>query len=103
MKRIAVVLLVAVALIAASPSPRPSPSPAAQAHPTGSPTGLPSPDTFQVGVWTVHASQLDVNFKTGDFSTPQRMTMTRDGGDITADRASGNFKTKQATLYGNVI
>ncbi len=95
MKRVAVASFLAVALIAATPSPRPSPSP--------SPTGLPSPDTFQVGVWTVHASQLDVNFKTGDFSTPERMTMTRGGGDITADRASGNFKTKQATLYGNVI
>jgi lipopolysaccharide assembly outer membrane protein LptD (OstA) len=28
--------------------------------------------------------------------------MTREGGDITADRANGNFKTQIATLYGNV-
>ncbi len=54
-------------------------------------------------MWTVHASLLDVNFKSGDFSTPQRMTMTRGGGDITADRASGNYKSKGATLYGHVI
>jgi len=54
-------------------------------------------------VWTVHASLLDVNFKTGDFSTPDKVTMTRGGGDITADRASGNYKSKAATLYGHVI
>ena len=89
------VTVMTFALLAASPSPKPSPSPSA----------LPStgPDTFQVGVWTVHASLLDVNFKSGDFSTPKQLTMTRGGGDITADRASGNYKSQQATLYGNVV
>ena len=29
--------------------------------------------------------------------------MTRGGGDITADRASGNYKSKAATLYGHVV
>jgi lipopolysaccharide assembly outer membrane protein LptD (OstA) len=47
--------------------------------------------------------QVDFDFKTGDFSTPQKLTMTRGGGDITADRGSGNFKNKTATLYGNVV
>ncbi len=56
-----------------------------------------------MGVWTVHAALLDVNFKSGDFSTPQQLTMTRGGGDITADRASGNYKSKAATLYGHVV
>jgi lipopolysaccharide assembly outer membrane protein LptD (OstA) len=46
---------------------------------------------------------MDVNFKSGDFSTPQKLTMTRGGGDIAADRASGNFKSKSATLYGHVV
>jgi lipopolysaccharide assembly outer membrane protein LptD (OstA) len=83
--------LLAAMLLAASPAPSPSPA-APAAH-----------DTFQVGVWTVHASLLDVNFKSGDFSTPNQVTMTRGGGDITADRASGNYKSKAATLYGHVV
>jgi lipopolysaccharide assembly outer membrane protein LptD (OstA) len=89
MKRSAVALGIAVALLAATPTPKPSPS--------------SSPTVSQVGVWTIRASQLDTNFKTGDFSTLVQITMTRGGGDITADRASGNFKTKNATLYGHVV
>ncbi len=58
---------------------------------------------FDVGVWTVHMSQVDVDMKTGDFSTPSQITMTRNGGDIRGDRASGNYKTKSATIYGNVV
>ena len=111
MKRTTLALMLGAALLAAAPVPRPTPSPQPtpttrpNGSPGASPTGLPStgPDTFKVGVWTVHMSLVDVNFKTGDFSTPNRMTMTRDGGDITADRASGNYKTNQATLYGNVV
>lgn len=83
--------LLAALLLAASPAPSPTAS-----APAGN-------DTFQVGVWTVHASLLDVNFKSGDFSTPNQVTMTRGGGDITADRASGNYKSKDATLYGHVV
>ena len=48
-------------------------------------------------------SEVDVNFKSGDFSTEQHVLMTRGGGDITADRASGNYKTKQSTMYGHVV
>lgn len=81
--------LAAVALIAAAPSPAPSPS--------GSGT------QFSVGVWTVHMTSVDVNFKTGDFSTPNQVTMNREGGDITGDRANGNYKTKAATIYGHVV
>jgi lipopolysaccharide assembly outer membrane protein LptD (OstA) len=76
--------------LAAGPLPVPNPS--------------ASPGTsFNVGVWTVHAAQLDVSFKTGDFSTPTKIVMNRDGGDITADRANGNYKSKNATLYGHVV
>ncbi len=95
MNRLTIALIVVVALIAATPSPSPSPRP--------SPSPSAGPDAFKVGVWTVHASLLDVNFKSGDFSTPQQLTMTRGGGDITADRASGNYKSKAATLYGHVV
>ena len=105
MKRTAVALAIAVALLAATPTPKPSPSARPSGSPSASPSASPSigPDKFQVGVWTVHMSQADVNFKSGDFSTPQHVTMTRGGGDITADRASGNYKTKTSTLYGHVV
>ena len=101
MKHVAIGLAIALALVAATPSPRPSASP--RTSPSVLPSGAGGPDTFQVGVWTVHMLQVDVNFKSGDFSTPQKITMTRGGGDITADRGSGNYKSKGATLYGHVV
>lgn len=99
-KRSAAALVLAfLASIAAAPKPQPSPS----AMPT-SPNTAPSGGTnFDVGAWHVHASLLDVSFKTGDFSTPKQVTMTREGGDITADRANGNYKSQKATLYGHVV
>lgn len=69
----------------------------------GPPQAPPQGTSFNVGVWTVHASLLDVSFKTGDFSTPNRIVMNREGGDITADRANGNYKSKTATLTGHVV
>lgn len=81
-------ILAAAALIAAAPKPSPSAAGGTQ---------------FSVGVWTVKMTSVDVNFKTGDFTTPNQVTMTREGGDITGDRANGNYKTKAATLYGHVV
>ncbi len=81
-------ILAAVALIAAAPKPSPSGAAGTQ---------------FNVGIWTVKMTSVDVNFKTGDFATPNQVTMTREGGDITGDRANGNYKTKAATLYGHVV
>jgi lipopolysaccharide assembly outer membrane protein LptD (OstA) len=87
--------------LAASPPPRsaphPRPSPGTSAPPNGSAT------QFDLGVWTVHASSLDANFKTGDFSTPSKVVMTRVGGDVTADRANGNYKKKLLYLNGHVV
>ncbi len=60
------------------------------------------PATTTVGVWTVHTTSLDFNDKTGDFSVPNRLMMTREGGDVEADRANGNFKSQVVTLYGDV-
>lgn len=54
-------------------------------------------------MWTIHASPVDLNFHSGDFSTPSHITATQGSGDISADRASGNFKTKAMTMYGHVI
>ncbi|MGA8532634.1 MAG: LptA/OstA family protein, partial [Candidatus Tumulicola sp.] len=42
-------------------------------------------------------------FKTGDFSTPAKVVMTREGGDVTADRANGNYKTQIVNLIGHVV
>ncbi|MBV8637124.1 MAG: LPS export ABC transporter periplasmic protein LptC [Candidatus Eremiobacteraeota bacterium] len=81
--------LTAVALVAAAPKPSPSAAGAGT--------------QFSVGVWTVKMTSVDVNFKTGDFTTPNQVTMTREGGDITGDRANGNYKTKAATIYGHVV
>lgn len=69
----------------------------------GPPAPPPGGTSFNVGVWTVHASLLDVSFKTGDFSTPNKIVMNREGGDITADRAKGNYKSKTAVLVGHVV
>ncbi len=101
---------------AASPSPPPRPGappaqPARSAPPRPAPAssteapGPPSaaPASFDLGVWTVHASSLDANFKNGDFSTPNRVVMTRTGGDVTADKANGNYKKKLLFLNGHVV
>ena len=85
------VFLAFAALLAAGPKPA-SPGAAAGAG-----------TTFNVGVWTIHMSSVDVGFKTGDFSTPNQVTMTREGGDISGDRANGNYKTKDMSLFGHVV
>jgi lipopolysaccharide assembly outer membrane protein LptD (OstA) len=103
-------LVSAVALIAPSaqtPAPRPRPTqPAARARsaapsPNASASGAPA--SFDLGVWTVHASSIDANFKNGDFSTPAKVVMTRVGGDVSADRANGNYKKQVLYLKGHVV
>ncbi|MBV8725063.1 MAG: hypothetical protein JO078_08890 [Candidatus Eremiobacteraeota bacterium] len=74
-----------------------SPKPAAAASSAGSQT------SFNLGVWTVHASSIDANFKSGDFSTPSKLVMTRVGGDVSADRANGNYKRQVLYLNGHVV
>lgn len=91
------------------PSPRPgatSPSPppgAALPSPAASAGATTAPASFDLGVWTVHASSLDANFKNGDFSTPNKVVMTRSGGDVSADRANGNYKKQVLYLNGHVV
>lgn len=51
----------------------------------------------------VKTSPLDFNYQSGDFSAPNRVMLTRNGGDVTADRADGNFKKQIATMYGHVV
>jgi lipopolysaccharide assembly outer membrane protein LptD (OstA) len=46
---------------------------------------------------------MSANMQTGEFSAPDPVTMKRaDGSTVTADRAAGNFKRQEATLYGHV-
>ena len=58
---------------------------------------------FSFSDWTVATGQLDVNWKTGVFSTPGHITLTRPGSSIDADHAVGNFKQHQSNLTGNVV
>jgi lipopolysaccharide assembly outer membrane protein LptD (OstA) len=112
--------LVAVAKPSSSPSAQPGASPLAQPNASLSPqqrSSMPpngkapnakaspnsAPAAFDLGVWTVHANSLDANFKTGDFSTPAKVVMTRVGGDVTADRANGNYKKQKLYLNGHVV
>jgi lipopolysaccharide assembly outer membrane protein LptD (OstA) len=87
----------------ARPSGSPSPPPGSPRSPNASHSPGSAPAAFDLGVWTVHASSLDANFKTGDFSTPAKVVMTRVGGDVTADRANGNYKKQVLYLNGHVV
>ena len=104
--------IAAAVLATAAASAAPAPKPAASARTVAPPPHLPAPPPppppnsgarFDLGVWTVHASAVDANFKTGDFSTPAKVVMTRQGGDVTADRANGNYKTQMVYLVGHVV
>ena len=102
MIRTALATIVALALVGSSVAAKPASGPARKPAPRSTPAG---PTTFQTGsgVWTIHMTAFDLNGTSGDFSTPDHVTMLRNGGDINADRASGNDKTHVVTLYGNVV
>ena len=86
------------------PAPASSQGPAAAAPPSdASPSGAGGGASFDLGVWTVHASSVDADFKTGEFSTPDKVVMTRNGGDVTADKANGNYKKQLVILVGHVV
>lgn len=102
------VLALATAFASAAPTLPPASRGAVKQPPPHlpAPAAAPKPGAgakFDVGVWTVHASSVDANFKTGDFSTKAKVVMTREGGDVTADRANGNYKTQIVNLVGHVV
>jgi lipopolysaccharide assembly outer membrane protein LptD (OstA) len=103
---VAVIALLTPFAYAASPPPSPRPRTPARS-PSGSPkpnaSANPSAASFDMGVWTVHANSIDANFKNGDFSTPAKVVMTRVGGDVSADRANGNYKKQVLFLNGHVV
>jgi lipopolysaccharide assembly outer membrane protein LptD (OstA) len=105
--RFAVLACAALLLAAAPPRVPASRAPAAPRSPAPR-ASVPAPPpnggaSFDVGVWTVRASSVDANFKSGNFSTPNQVVMTKVGSDITADRANGNYKKKLVYLNGHVV
>ncbi|MBV8332495.1 MAG: LPS export ABC transporter periplasmic protein LptC [Candidatus Eremiobacteraeota bacterium] len=96
------IAVLGIALLAPSPRP-PMPRPPMPAPAIPAPLNPPQAVGFDLGVWMVHASSVDANFKTGDFSTNQKVVMTRAGGDVTADRANGNYKKQIVYLVGHVV
>jgi lipopolysaccharide export system protein LptA len=53
--------------------------------------------------WTLITDQVNANMASGAFSAPDHVKMTRtDGSTVEADRANGNFKQHQASLFGHV-
>lgn len=109
-------LAIALSLAFLAPTPRPravatpgqapapvSPPPANAPAPSPSPPAAGEQATMEFGVWTVHASSVDANIKTGDFKTNQKVLMTRAGGDVSADKANGNYKKSIVYLVGHVV
>ncbi|HEY8322335.1 MAG TPA: LptA/OstA family protein [Candidatus Baltobacteraceae bacterium] len=85
------------------PSTHPSPAPGAKPSPTSSPTPEPSGSPAPSDDWVVHYTSADFNAKSGDFSIPDHVTITRASGDVNADRADGNGKKHLASLFGHVV
>src|SRR5579863_10342869 len=100
---VALVTPLAAAAPPKPPRPQPPARPASPASSAAAGAGANAPASFDLGVWTVHASSLDANFKSGDFSTPNKIVMTRAGGDVSADRANGNYKKQMLYLNGHVV
>jgi lipopolysaccharide export system protein LptA len=83
MKRVAAILAVAT-LLAAAPSPR-------------------GGAAAKIGEWNLQTDQMSANLFNGAFDAPHHVTLTRaDGSVIVADRANGNYKKRQANLFGHV-
>ena len=51
----------------------------------------------------ISTDKFDYNLNTGDFSIPGHFTATREGTDVTADRATGNSRRKMMHAEGNVV
>lgn len=85
----ALMLAGAFALVAAAATPKAAP-----------PANAPA---AKIGEWNLKTDQLSANLQSGRFSAPDHVVLTRtDGSVVTADRATGNYRHRQATLYGHV-
>jgi lipopolysaccharide assembly outer membrane protein LptD (OstA) len=90
--RIALTALVAVALGAsiANAAPEATPNPGYAL-------------THVAGFDHIATDKFDYNLNNGDFTIPGHFTATREGTDVTADRANGNSKKKMMHAEGNVV
>jgi lipopolysaccharide export system protein LptA len=55
------------------------------------------------GFDSIHASSIESNAMTGDFTIPSSFTASRQGIEISGDRASGNASSKLVTVDGHVV
>jgi lipopolysaccharide transport protein LptA len=55
------------------------------------------------GANTLIAEAADYDVRSGDFVTPARFTIEREGSSVSADRGSGNVRTQVFTADGNVV
>ncbi|GAC1300393.1 MAG: hypothetical protein NVSMB19_06900 [Vulcanimicrobiaceae bacterium] len=51
----------------------------------------------------IHTDKINFNINNGDFTIPDPFSATRQGTDVTADRANGNSKTKILHAEGHVV
>jgi lipopolysaccharide assembly outer membrane protein LptD (OstA) len=57
----------------------------------------------KVGEWNLKTDELNANLAGGGFTAPHHVTLTRaDRSGVMADRATGNYKQRQANLFGHV-
>ncbi len=97
--RFALALAAVVAAAAAHPARAAGPTPA----PAGPGAGLGSTTSNFAGFDTIRTAQIHYNINNGTFEFPTHFSATRQGMDITADRANGNSQKKQLHAVGNVV
>lgn len=100
MKRLAA-LAACWCLLGAGPPPKPAATGPAPPKPSAS--GLPGEFSNVGGFDTITTRTIDTNLNTGVFSVPQHFTASRQGTEISADKATGNTKQKIVHATGNVI
>lgn len=106
-------VILTLAVLAPTPRPRvvatPGQGPVPVSPPPATEPSTQPPEAggggaaMEFGVWTVHATSVDANIKSGNFTTNQKVLMTRAGGDVTADKANGNYKKSVVYLVGHVV
>ncbi len=67
------------------------------------PGGFDSTLNHFAGFDTIRTAQFHYNLNNGDFNFPAHFYATREGTDITADRANGNSQRKQLHAIGHVV
>jgi lipopolysaccharide assembly outer membrane protein LptD (OstA) len=66
-----------------------------------------APTYAQVGSFSgfdsIHTGSIESNARTGDFTIPSRFTASRNGVEVSGDRANGNASTELVTVEGHVV